>query len=96
LTNVGVEFAPSAEAQTGAAGAGTLSVPDSAANIVAGQGLRQSYSFVLVAVNHNIVRIAGGALGKLGKPKTGSCYMSYHSTHMEKQCNNGLFSACAA
>jgi hypothetical protein len=63
LTNVGVEFAPSAEAQAGAAGVGTLAVPDSSANIVAGQGLRQAYSFVLVAVNHNIVRIAGGALG---------------------------------
>ena len=64
LTNVGVEFAPSAEAQQGAAGAGTLAVPDaSASNIIAGQGLKQSFSFVLVAVNHNIVRIAGGALG---------------------------------
>jgi hypothetical protein len=63
LTNVGVEFAPSAEAQQGAASVGTLSVPDVTANIVAGQGLKQSFSFVLVAVNHNIVRIAGGALG---------------------------------
>ena len=43
--------------------AGTLAVPDVSGNIVAGQGLKQSYSFVLVAVNHNIVRIAGGALG---------------------------------
>jgi hypothetical protein len=64
LTNVGVEIAPSAEAAAGGAGAGTLAVPDaSAANVAAGHGLKQTFSLVLVAVNHNIVRIAGGALG---------------------------------
>lgn len=63
LTNVGVEFAPSADAAAGGAVAGSLAVPGSAAEIAAGQGVKQAFSFVLVGVNHNLVRIAGGALG---------------------------------
>jgi hypothetical protein len=39
---------------------------------------QQTYQFVCVAVNNNIIRISGGALGKnsIGKPRTGRCQVS--------------------
>ena len=56
--------------------------------------LVQKYDFITTAVNNNIIRISGGALGRNGKPKTGSCRVSYHSTYTDKQCNNDV--SCAA
>lgn len=70
LTNVGVTVVPSQNAQiaggvtvgstTGSVG--TISSPDSN-HKTDGAALKQTFSFVLVAVNHNIVRVSGGALG---------------------------------
>ncbi len=62
LTNVSLQITPSLAAQTAAASTGTLTNPNTAL-VQQGAGLMQIYEFVLVAVNHNIIRIAGGALG---------------------------------
>jgi hypothetical protein len=47
----------------------------------------QTYDFIVTAVNNNIVRIAGGTLGKNGKPKIGSCNRSCGNTLIDKQYN---------
>lgn len=62
LTNVSVQITPSLAAQTADASTGTLAVPN-AVLLSQGAGLKQLFEFVLVAVNNNIVRVAGGALG---------------------------------
>lgn len=70
LTNVGVTIVPSANAQIAggttvgafAGSTGTTSAPDPT-YATSGICIRQTFAFVLVAVNHNIVRISGGALG---------------------------------
>lgn len=62
LTGVGVEFVPSVNAQTANASTGTVSAPNQAL-LTEGAGLTQTFQFFLLAVNNNIVRIAGGALG---------------------------------
>lgn len=54
LTNVSIVPSPSAGAQAGAAGSG---------NHKEGIGSAQSYSLVVTAVNNNVVRVSGGALG---------------------------------
>lgn len=72
LTNVSIIPAASAGAITGATGTGA-----------AGSGFDfvQLYDFIVLAVNNNIIRISGGALGENGKPGIGrrsiSCGMSY-------------------
>jgi len=62
LTNVSIQFTPSLAAQTAAASTGTLAAPN-ATLAPQGAGLQQLFDFLLVAVNHNIIRVAGGALG---------------------------------
>jgi hypothetical protein len=62
LTNVSLQITPSLAAQTAGSSLGTLTNPNTAL-VQSGAGLQQIYEFVLVAVNHNIIRIAGGALG---------------------------------
>ena len=72
LTNVGLVITPSQNAQldggvtvggvAGVSSTATLSSPD-ATYVSLGAPIRQTFSFVLTAVNHNIVRISGGALG---------------------------------
>jgi hypothetical protein len=62
LTNVTFQFAPSSNAQTAGASLGTVSEPNVPLT-PDGAGVAQTFSFVLVVVNHNIVRISGGALG---------------------------------
>lgn len=62
LTNVSIQLTPSTAAQTAAASTGTLITPNNAL-VLQGAGLQQIYEFVLVALNHNIIRVAGGALG---------------------------------
>lgn len=63
LTNVTFQFAPSANAQVAGASAGTVASPNVSLT-PDGAGVAQTFSFVLVVVNHNIVRISGGALGE--------------------------------
>jgi hypothetical protein len=62
LTNVSLQLTPSTAAQTAAASVGTLSAPNATLRSQ-GAGLTQIFEFVLVGVNHNVIRIAGGALG---------------------------------
>jgi len=62
LTNVSLQITPSAAAQTAASSAGTLLAPNNTL-ASAGAGLQQLFEFILVALNHNIIRVAGGALG---------------------------------
>ena len=66
-----------------------------AANGIAGQSTSlngcafpEKFSFVTTAVNYNIIRISGGALGlKCRKTKTGRRYVSCGSTLVDKRCN---------
>jgi hypothetical protein len=62
LTNVSWQIVPSALAQAGANESSTFTVlnPDPT-NSLNGFAVRQTYAFIVVAVNHNIVRISGGA-----------------------------------
>lgn len=64
LTNVSFQIVPSTYAQAGAnlSSSYTISSPDPV-NSLNGFAVRQTYAFIVVAVNHNIVRISGGALG---------------------------------
>jgi hypothetical protein len=62
LTNVSIQITPSLAAQTAAASVGTLSAPNTSL-AAAGAGLTQTYEMILVAINYNIIRVAGGALG---------------------------------
>ena len=70
LTNVGVQYAPSDNAKiaggvtvgSSPGSTGTTSTPDSN-HRSDGAALQQTFAFVLVAINHNIVRCSGGALG---------------------------------
>ena len=61
LTNVGLSFNASADAITAGSATGTLSAPG--ALVQQGAGTAQTYQAVVMALNHNIIRIAGGALG---------------------------------
>lgn len=61
LTNVSLSFTPSMDAQTAAAAIGSLVSPSIFA--CQGAGIPQVYQSIVVGLNHNIVRIAGGALG---------------------------------
>jgi hypothetical protein len=49
--------------------------------------LGQKFKFVVTAVNNNIIRISGGALGKNGKPKIGRCFKSCGKTFRDKHLN---------
>lgn len=62
LTNVSIQITPSVALQTAAASTGTLAAPNTQL-LQQGAGLTQLYEFVCCAVNHTIIRIAGGALG---------------------------------
>ena len=53
LTNVSFEFFPSADAIAAAAGGNTQG----------GAPVPQQYETIICALNHNIIRISGGALG---------------------------------
>lgn len=60
LTNVSINVVPSEDALTAASTGGTLAAP-AGAYITSGAGLAQKFEFILVAINHNIVRISGGS-----------------------------------
>jgi hypothetical protein len=53
----------------------------------AGQGTATTFEFIVTAVNNNIIRISGGALGKHGKPKTGRCFNRCGNTIRDKHFN---------
>lgn len=61
LTNVSLQLSPSNAAQSAGVATGTLTAPGP--GVDEGIGLPQVFEFVLVAVNSNIIRVAGGALG---------------------------------
>jgi hypothetical protein len=62
LTNVSLQITPSTTATACANATGTVpSAPGP--NTTDGAPCSQQFAFILVAVNHNIVRVAGGALG---------------------------------
>ena len=61
LTNVSFQFGASVDAQTSAAATGTLTTPGALAT--SGAPIPQIFETVIVGLNHNIVRISGGALG---------------------------------
>lgn len=50
-------------------------------------GYGAKYCFVTTAVNNNIIRISGGALGKYGMPRTGRRFKGCGNTFAEKRCN---------
>lgn len=63
LTNVSLQLAPSPAAQTaGSVTTGTISSPNQN-GVDEGLGVPQVFELVCVAVNNNIIRVAGGALG---------------------------------
>jgi hypothetical protein len=64
LTNVSFQIVPSALATAGANESSTYTPlnPDPV-NSLNGFAVKQNYNFIVSAVNHNIVRISGGALG---------------------------------
>lgn len=62
LTNVSIQLSPSVAAQTSYASTGTLTSPNTSL-VAQGAGLQQLFEFIMVCVNNNIVRVAGGALG---------------------------------
>ena len=82
LTNVSIVPEASTGAITGASSSdGT---PGAGGDGLAGT---QSYDFIVTAVNNNIIRISGGALGqKSGRPKTGRCQISCMVTDLDKHC----------
>ena len=47
----------------------------------------QKFNFIVTAINNNIIRISGGALGKNGKPKIGRCFNSCGKTIRGKHLN---------
>jgi hypothetical protein len=77
LTNVSILPSASEDAIVAAAGGGQ---PGS------GTDFDNTFQFVTTAVNNNIIRISGGALGQNGRPRTGSCQYSCMDTILDKQC----------
>jgi hypothetical protein len=64
LTNVSIQVTPSNSLQVSGASTGTLTNPSTANGLTAmGAGLAQTFQWILVATNWNLVRVSGGALG---------------------------------
>jgi hypothetical protein len=63
-------------------------------NSTGGGYFPNKYSFIVVAVNNNIIRISGGALGKKGKPRKGRCQFGCALTKLGKQSNMHLTLGC--
>jgi hypothetical protein len=63
LTNVSLSFNASADAVTAAAVPSSATLGSPGALVQQGAGIAQQYQAVVMALNHNIIRIAGGALG---------------------------------
>ena len=66
LTNVSLQFSPSVDAVASAAAvnanaAAIAGVPST--TVLDGAALPQQFESIVVGLNHNIIRISGGALG---------------------------------
>ena len=61
LTNVSLQFQASTDAVSAAAAAGTMAAPGVLAS--SGAPYAQTYESIIMGLNHNIVRVSGGALG---------------------------------
>jgi Major capsid protein N-terminus/Large eukaryotic DNA virus major capsid protein len=59
LTNVSLSFAPSADAISSA----SVVAPATAVQVASGAASAQAFESIVVGLNHNIIRISGGALG---------------------------------
>ena len=59
LTNVSLSFAPSADAISSA----SVIAPATAVQVASGAASAQQFESIVVGLNHNIIRISGGALG---------------------------------
>lgn len=91
LTNVSIApeaSDPAITASNGTGGAGS------------GANWQQKFHFIVIAVNYNVIRISGGALGltyriDIWKSETVGCRTSCALTGMDKQCNMHYVAACA-
>ena len=61
LTNVSLQFQASTDATNAAAAAGTMAAPGALSS--SGAPFAQTYESIIMGLNHNIVRVSGGALG---------------------------------
>jgi len=77
LTNVSIVPEASQDAITNNAGSYSTG----------GYNRGQNFQFIVTAVNNNIIRISGGALGKNGKPRKGRCPNSCGKTIKDKHYN---------
>jgi hypothetical protein len=59
-----------------------------------GCGAPQKFDFIVTAVNYNIVRISGGALGKNGCQEQSTAIKSCALTFIDKQCKMHHIMAC--
>jgi len=86
LTNVSIAPEASAAAVAGANGTGG-----------AGADFAQTFEFLVTAVNNNIIRVSGGALGsKNRRAETGGCQSRCDISWLGKQCNmSPCVSICA-
>lgn len=62
LVNASLQITPSADATTAATSGGTIGAPNFTLAI-SGAALQQTFEVIFVAVNNNIVRASGGAIG---------------------------------
>lgn len=93
LTNVSIAPEASDGAVNGANG-------NSSNAVSTGISFPQKYHFIVIAVNYNVIRISGGALGltyriDIWKSETVGCRTSCALTGMDKQCNMRYVAACA-
>ena len=88
LTNVSIAPEASQAAVTAANGTGALG---------SGANFAQQFEFLVTAVNNNIIRISGGALGsKNRRVETGGCQPRCDISWLGKQCNmSPCVSICA-
>jgi hypothetical protein len=59
-----------------------------------GQQTPQTFEFIITAVNNNIIRISGGALGQKGRPKTGRYFKRCGNSFKGKYCNYHSLTNC--
>lgn len=88
LTNVSMIPQASAAATTGATGTSAVGT---------GQSFAQTFNYIVTAVNNNIIRVSGGALGsKYGGPKQVDAVLASMSARMGKHCKPCSTMLCVA
>jgi hypothetical protein len=80
LTNVSI--VPEASTDAVASAQGTFVD----ATVASGGNCVNTWSFIVTAVNNNIIRISGGALGKHGKPRIGRCHSNKKLEWVNTNC----------